>query len=220
MSLNKTSANLENSEPATTAERLLLRLKLGGPQRAAELGAQLGIGGEAARQQLTRLAAQGLVAALPEVGRVGRPHLRWRLTEAGNRRFPDAHAEMTVQLIQTIRAALGEEVLERVIADRAQATLAAYLAEIAMGADLPTRLAQLAAIRTREGYMAEWYADGAGYVLVEHHCPICAAARACQAFCRNELELFQAALGPGVRVQRTAHMLADESRCAYRITLL
>ena len=44
------------------------------------------------------------------------------------------------------------------------------------------------------------------------------AAAACQGFCRAELALFQAALGDGVSVERTDHILAGARRCAYRIT--
>jgi predicted ArsR family transcriptional regulator len=55
-------------------------------------------------------------------------------------------------------------------------------------------------------------------MLVEHHCPICAAAQACQGFCRNELELFRRVLGPGVTVDRTEYLLGGDQRCAYRIT--
>ena len=35
------------------------------------------------------------------------------MTAAGNARFPDAHAEFTVQLIGAIRSELGEEALDR-----------------------------------------------------------------------------------------------------------
>ena len=54
-------------------------------------------------------------------------------------------------------------------------------------------------------------------MLVEHHCPICTAATACPGFCRSELELFRDTLGPDVTVERTAHILAGDVRCAYLI---
>ena len=57
--------------------------------------------------------------------------------------------------------------------------------------------------------------DGS-FVLVENHCPICAAARACQGFCRDELGLFRRIL-VGAKVERTEHLLAGARRCAYRI---
>ena len=65
--------------------------------------------------------------------------------------------------------------------------------------------------------MAEWRADADGFLLLENHCPICAAATACQGFCRAELDVFRAVLGPGVSVERTDHILAGARRCAYRI---
>ena len=59
--------------------------------------------------------------------------------------------------------------------------------------------------------------DGA-LVLIEHHCPICVAASACQNLCRSELQLFRAVLGDDVEVERTQHLLAGDRRCAYRVT--
>jgi len=58
---------------------------------------------------------------------------------------------------------------------------------------------------------------GDGFLLIENHCPICAAAAACQGFCRAELEVFRDTLGADVIVERTDHILAGARRCAYRI---
>ena len=86
-------------------------------------------------------------------------------------------------------------------------------------ATLEERVRALARQRTVEGYMADVHLDGerGGVVLVEHHCPICTAATACPGFCRSELELFRDTLGPDVTVERTAHILAGDVRCAYLI---
>jgi predicted ArsR family transcriptional regulator len=66
--------------------------------------------------------------------------------------------------------------------------------------------------------MAEWRTDDDGsLLLVENHCPICAAAATCQGFCRSELEVFQDVLGPSVAIERIEHILAGARRCAYRI---
>src|SRR6516164_4014839 len=116
--LNMSSDHLENFvRPA--ADRLLVLLKTRGPQTAADLGKATGVTAEAARQQLKRLAAEGLVMATAEPHGVGRPAQVWGLTEAGNARFPDAHAALTAQLLGTIRKELGEEVLDRLIDARA-----------------------------------------------------------------------------------------------------
>ena len=60
--------------------------------------------------------------------------------------------------------------------------------------------------------------DDGGLLLIEHHCPICDAAKACQAFCSTELELFQAVLGPDVSVKREQHLLSGSERCVYRVS--
>ena len=60
--------------------------------------------------------------------------------------------------------------------------------------------------------------DGDDLVLIEHHCPVRAAAGSCGALCRSELEVFDAALGDDVTVTRYQHLIAGDQRCAYRIT--
>jgi predicted ArsR family transcriptional regulator len=73
-------------------------------------------------------------------------------------------------------------------------------------------------VRSREGYMASIVEEAKGkFLLIEDHCPICAAAAACQGLCRLELEIFRAVLGPGIVVERIEHILAGARRCAYRI---
>lgn len=218
--MNKTSEDLLNiaASQRPTGNRLLFLLKTRGPQTASDLGTVLGITAEAARQQLLKLAADGLAEATAEIRGVGRPVQLWRLTDDGHARFPDGHAELTVQLIATIRSELGEASLERLIAARERERRAAYLAEIPDAANVGQRVEQLAAIRKREGYMAEWRPADDGYLLIENHCPICAAATVCQGFCRGELELFRDVLGPEVMVTRVEHILGGARRCVYRIT--
>jgi predicted ArsR family transcriptional regulator len=201
------------------AERLLVLLKTRGPRTAADLGAVLGVTGEAARQQLVKLAGDGLVEASSEPGGVGRPAQVWRLTDKGHARFPDGHAELTAHLLRAIRAELGEEALDRLVAARAAESLANYTAALEGAADLGERVARLAEARTREGYMAESWAEGDGYLLVENHCPICVAATECQGFCRAERDVFQKALGKDVSVERTEHIVGGDRRCAYRVAL-
>ncbi|HAT30439.1 MAG TPA: MarR family transcriptional regulator, partial [Janthinobacterium sp.] len=72
--------------------------------------------------------------------------------------------------------------------------------------------------RDAEGYMAESEPQADGSVLlIENHCPICAAARECQNFCRSELAIFQRVLGQDCSVERSEHLLAGARRCVYRI---
>lgn len=201
------------------ADRFLVLLKTRGPQTVADLGSAAGVTGEAARQQLGRLAADGLVVATSEPRGVGRPAQVWSLTEAGHARFPDAHSEVTVQLIRAIRTQFGEGALEQLMEARTTESKVIYTEALAGATDLGKRVARLAEVRTREGYMAEVQADGSDYLLIENHCPICVAATACQGFCRAELETFRAVLGPNAVVERTEHIVQGDRRCVYRVRL-
>jgi predicted ArsR family transcriptional regulator len=198
--------------------RILILLKTEGPQLAAAVGDALSISGEAARQQLAKMAEEGLVEPLTVAPRGrGRPRQLWHLTAEGNSHFPDGHAELTATLLTTVVAQLGPAALDTVIAARENETLQRYRAELSDRSDLAARVEGLAAIRSREGYMADsWQEDDGSLMLVENHCPICAAATVCAGFCRSELETFRSVLS--ANVERSEHILLGARRCAYRIT--
>ena len=201
------------------ATRVLHALKSAGPQTADAIARRLKVTVVAARQQLGRLLDKGLVAFEDRREGVGRPKRVWSLSEAGHARFPDSHAAAAVDLIQAVASVFGPEGLDRVIGEREREMRRTYSERLRTARSLAERTKLLAAQRAEEGYMAEVkrLPDGA-LILVENHCPICVAARACQGFCRSELSLFRDVLGPGARVEREEHILAGARRCAYRIT--
>jgi predicted ArsR family transcriptional regulator len=203
----------------SSTERILFLLKTRGRATPATLARALGISPQAVREQLARLRDDGLVTFEDETHGRGRPRRHWRLTGAGEGRFPDTHAELTVGMIAAIREELGEPALDRLIDRRARDTALAYRKALAPLSGTRAKVARLAELREAEGYMAEWSgSEDGGFILIENHCPICAAARACQGFCRAEIEVFRAALGAGCTVERTEHIPAGARRCAYRIT--
>src|ERR1700732_5307308 len=197
-----------NLEKLAPPDRLLFLLKTRGPQTAGDLGIWLKITAEAARQQLLRLTDEGLVYAKSEVRGVGRPAQLYYLTPAAQRQFPDTHAELTAQLIGEIREVLGEAAMEKLIEVREIGTRKRYDALLSGEQSLARKIARLAEIRNKEGYMANWEKEkGESYLLVENHCPICAAASACSGFCRSEKAIFEHVLGRDVRVERVEHLL-------------
>ncbi len=207
------------TSPKNASERLLLYLKVHGPQPARVFASKFGITGEGARLQLVRLQEEGLVQSTSIAKGVGRPTVLYELTEAGNAHFPDTHAELTVQLISGIKHLLGPQVLDALLTNREQWTTERYSEALRDASTLEERLTRLAQIRSEEGYMAEWQASEAGYLFVENHCPISVAAQTCQGFCQAELHTFRQVLGEQVRVERTSHILAGARRCAYSVTL-
>ncbi|MBI1330843.1 MAG: ArsR family transcriptional regulator [Alphaproteobacteria bacterium] len=202
--------------------RLLDLVKRDGPLSADALAESLGVTPMAVRQHLYALAEDGLVAetAAPRAAGAGRgrPVKLWQTTGKAAAHFPDSHSALAAELLGQMKKAFGDEGVDKLLKLRTADQEQAYRTAMDGKKTLKARLDALAKIREREGYMAAVKKDGEAYVLVENHCPVCVAARVCQGLCREELSLFQRILGKDAKVERTSHILAGASRCAYRIT--
>ncbi|WP_232830586.1 metalloregulator ArsR/SmtB family transcription factor [Oceanicella sp. SM1341] len=212
---------MDNSawSPRAPSERILMALKMQGALTSAQLGHRLETTGEAARQQLQKLAEDGLVAEERRASGRGRPAVWWHLTDKGHARFPDSHAALTVDILRSISEVLGDAARDKVIAAREATTRRLYEAEMTGCASLAARVAKLAELRSAEGYMAHAEAcEDGSLLLIENHCPICAAASHCQGFCRAEQAVFEAVLGEEAAVKRVEHIVSGGRRCTYVIS--
>ena len=210
----------ETDSRSRARDRVLLQLKTKGAQTAAQLARRLAVTPMAIRQHLAVLEAEDLVGHSEAPRSVGRPARLWSLTSAAAQRFPDSHADLTVDLLESMQDAFGDRGLDRLLAVRAKRQLESYRERMpGLDAPLEKRVAALSKLRRQEGYMAQWSrpkgGDGA-LTLIENHCPICAAAQTCQGLCRDELALFRALL-PDAEVERVEHLLTGARRCAYRV---
>ena len=211
----------ESERPAErkTRRAIVKLLKTEGPLASARLAERLGLTAMAVRQHLYVLQSENLVAHEERPVPLGRPAKFWRLTREADRHFPEAYAELSVALIDAMQETFGADGLNRVLVSRCARQREDYAKRIRPDDPLKKRLNELARVRTEEGYMAEVRAGEEGsLLLVENHCPICAAANACQGFCSTELDLFRTVLGPGVEVERVEHIVSGDRRCAYRVT--
>jgi predicted ArsR family transcriptional regulator len=202
-----------------TRDKVLLHLKQKGPQTASQLASRIRVTPVAVRQHLYTLSEEGLVAFDDDRSRVGRPRRIWRLAPRAQAVFPDAHSDLAIELIDAMESAYGDEGLDRLVATRTRAQLKRYREALPpRDASIEKRVAALAKLRRGEGFMAEWSKERGGtLLLVENHCPICAAAAACPSLCRDELSVFKTAIGKGIPVERVEYILAGGRRCAYRI---
>ena len=201
-------------------EKALGILKRQGPKSIAEIANILEITTEGARFHLQKLESNGLVKSESVAEGRGRPKQIWSLTRKGHDRFPDMHAELTINLIHMVRETLGDGAMSQVIATHQQKMVTRYQAVMKGKKSLKGRLSALAEIRTREGYMAELEQKNGHFIFIENHCPICSAAKICQDFCRAELQTFQSVLGDKVHIERTEHIVSGGRRCAYKISKL
>jgi predicted ArsR family transcriptional regulator len=207
------------SGESRTRRAIVKLLKTEGALDSAKLARKLRVTPMAVRQHLYALQEEKMVNAEERPVPLGRPAKFWKLTREADRLFPDAYAELSVALIDAVGETFGPAGVDRLLQTRLARQKREYATRIDRDAPLAKKLHQLAKVRTDEGYMAEVHPDGPkAFVFIENHCPICAAATACQGFCATEIELFQSALGPGVKISRTEHIVNGERRCAYRVT--
>jgi iron-sulfur cluster biosynthesis transcriptional regulator SufR len=210
--------DIQAARDARTKRTILDLLKQEGPSDSAALAARLGVSAMAVRQHLYVLQQRHLVTYDEEKRGVGRPAKLWRLAPAAEKFFPEAYADLALNLIDVMKEAFGAEGLSRVLSVRAQHQISNYRRQMPEKARLEQRLATLASLRSAEGYMAEVRPGGEGeFLFVENHCPICAVARACSGLCGQELEVFRAVLGESASIERTEHILAGARRCAYKV---
>lgn len=202
-----------------TRRAIVKLLKQEGAMDAAALASHFKISAMAVRQHLYALQKEQLVTYQEEQRAMGRPAKLWQLTPAADRFFPHGYAELTLSLINSVTEAFGSDGLERLLEIRTRQQIEAYREQILPTSRIQQRLEALANLRTNEGYMAEIQSlsDGS-FLLIENHCPICAAATACTGLCSQELEVFQSTLGEDVAIARTEHLIAGGRRCVYRVS--
>jgi predicted ArsR family transcriptional regulator len=217
--MTQTSGSASPS-PKNTRHTILDILKREGPQDARTLARRLSVTPMAIGLQLASLEEEKVVAPEAETAREprrGRPVRLWRLTEAANRAFPDAHALLTVGLLNSLHEVYGQKGIEKLLEARTRQHVDEYGRSMPEG-NLKEKVKALAALRDREGYMTEVKAaPGGGFLLIENHCPICTAAKTCQGICQSEWKVFQNLMGKDAEVTREEHLLSGDRRCVYSI---
>ena len=117
--LPKYTASVEfaGGRPSDTKRRIVERLKRVESATATDLAAEFGLTDTALRQHLDALEAAGHGVAFRRGANRPWPAARALAAGAGGRRraFPDRHGELSVDLIGSVRSALGDEALDRVM---------------------------------------------------------------------------------------------------------
>jgi predicted ArsR family transcriptional regulator len=169
------------------------------------------------RQNLISLEAAGWVRHYQKQRGVGRPGFVYALTEKGDEEhFPRTYASETIALLEAVQDLEGEGGLKKIFERRTEKQAASYRTRISSEV-LEERVSELAAIRTEEGFMAEWekVSDDL-FFLREHNCAIYQIAGECVQACAFEQELFHQVL-EGADVTRERHILSGDLTCTYAI---
>lgn len=200
-----------------TPERILKHLKMNGAMTAALLAKKFGMTSEGMRLHLLKLEENGLVKSESFSKGVGRPTISYSLTPLADREFPDNHALLTVQLLESVQRVLGTQALELLLEDKKHQDFERYQKALEDAENLDERLELLTEIRNEEGYMAEWNREGDVRYFINNNCPICKASSSCSEFCVGEMENIQKLLGEDLQIRRTENTASGNRRCTYVI---
>lgn len=199
--------------PLTEARRdVLYALRRRGESTVDDLASALGMTVSGARQHLNELAADDLVVARDEPrGGRGRPRSLYRVSAVADDLFPKAYGELTNELLGYL-----DDDIETMLFDRRRDQRIIEAESRLAGLDLAGKVAELASILDRDGYLATSEAVEDGFVIVERNCAIAAVAAAHPGACRSELEFIRTVL-PETAVERTHHMVQGATHCGYSI---
>jgi len=200
-----------------TPGKILNHLKMNGPMTAAVLAKNFGMTSEGMRLHLLKLEESKLVQSESHSKGVGRPTILYSLSSLSGKQFPDNHAKLVVQLLESVERILGSDVLDLLVEDKKIKDLQRYEKALENAFSTDEKLERFTEMRNMEGYMAEWAKVGEQWYFIENNCPICKAAIQCNGFCEAEIENIQKLLGEKLKVDRTDHTVKGNRRCTYVI---
>jgi predicted ArsR family transcriptional regulator len=212
----QTRAQAALSALPETRQLILRILKRDGTAGADRLAAEIGITLSGARQHLTALEQDGLIAHRLERTGPGRPRHWYELSSTGDSLFPRHYGALTTELLSYVQEE-DPEMVERIFARRGQRRLEGAQRRMA-GLPFPEQVRVLSEILDEDGYLADFRQEEDGsFVVTEHNCAVLTVALRYQHACSSELEFLQKAL-PNAEVERIAHRINGAHVCAYRIT--
>ena len=197
---------------------ILTTLKLRGPATIAQLADELGLTGEAVRQQLLQLHRDGWLEARiersDERSRTGRPATIYRLSEAGDHLFPKQYDGFTVSMIDAIAEEIGEPALNRVMSRLTDERVASVGASL-RGLTLAQKVQALKSWYIDDDPFMDIEASDAGYVLKERNCPYLNTAMRRPVLCSISVNALSRILG--FRVVREEKFQNGDGRCVFRV---
>ncbi len=200
-----------------TRRNILELLKLEGPLTADQMARALKITSMGVRQHLVALERDGFISHAPKQGGKGRPSHVYTLTDSGDALFPRSYPQLVNSFIDATQQVFGEQGLKQIFSTRNATLETAYQSRLE-GKTFEKRVAELASIRSEEGYMANWEQTAEdAYLLHERNCAICEVAQQCFHACDYELALFQSVL-PNADISRERHIMNGDRTCTYMIS--
>ncbi|MFT7586756.1 MAG: putative ArsR family transcriptional regulator [Cellvibrionaceae bacterium] len=167
------------------------------------------------RHHLNALLAAGSIETATVRRSVGRPHMTYSLSKAGEELFPKNYFRLSTLLLEEIRDRFSTDVVKSIfngVANR----IARDNSSRFEGLPFEDRLDFLVTLLEEEGFMARWKKNGNEYQLTEFGCPWLSIGEAHSEVCSFDKELIHSVLK--TRFQQSSCMLNGDSCCQFNIT--
>ncbi|MEK8127252.1 metalloregulator ArsR/SmtB family transcription factor [Paenibacillus filicis] len=201
---------------SSTKRELLILLKTSQPLTVQDISERLGISGMAVRRHLHDLQKDRYVEIAFQRRNARKPVFVYRLSQRAEFFFPNGYDELAKELLDGIQDTFGDKLVNKLL-DRRKSKLSSIHRPFMTGRSLDRRVAMLAQLQDRQGYMVrlERRADGS-YMLEEANCPVALIASLYPQVCSCEQALFAELLE--AHVERTACMAEGGAKCRYLIS--
>ncbi len=199
----------------STRQAILDYLRMHREATVRDLSRELALTTTGIRQHLAILEQDGLVAFRDLKGRVGRPALAYRLTDAGEALYPKAYGRLAVALLEAAAEVCPDGLQERLVV-AAAGRLATPLPDASAGS-LHARAETIAEHLRAEGNVVELEDSAREARIVQYTCPYLDAARVAPSVC--EMDVCALKRATGCAVQLTESRPRGSDRCVFRLTL-
>ncbi|MCM3115513.1 methanogen output domain 1-containing protein [Neobacillus sp. MER 74] len=181
----------------------------------SELASLLDMSGEAVRQHLLHLERDGWIVRISEKQNgIGRPHIRYQLTSAGEHLFDKNYDHLTIEVIDTMVKHLGMSALKNLLAAMVEERVREWEPKL-LGLNINERIKVLKDFYVKDDSYMEIDKKGKDYSLIERNCPFHNVALERPILCSVTVSVLTRLLG--CKVYREQRLQNGDGCCAFRI---
>jgi len=199
-----------------TRNRVLRSLLLNQRRTVNELAEAVDINPISVRHHVNKLEAEGLIQSEEERHGVGRPRLVYSLTNRGMEQFPQRYLQLTLRLLQQLKANLSDKEIGTIFQELAEGIAGEFTQNVNLeDLSLKERLELLQKVLSSEGFMVSIEEEQDNFYLIEASCPYHHVGADYPEICAVDQELIAHFISASP--QRIECILDGDAQCKYRI---
>lgn len=202
------------SNAKNTKEQILSLLKVNGSMTILELAQELNITEMAVRRHIQTLERDRLIKSEMKKQTMGRPSKVYQLAQEGEDFFPKKYKEFSLELLQGIKEAGQEQLLQDILVKKREKQLEQYQSEF-KGKSFLEKLNVLKKMQEQDGYMPKLEKHDEVIHFKELNCPLVEIAKEFPQICQAEREVIEKFLG--AELTGITSMVDGHNCCHYTI---